>query len=740
MNDIHRTPRRAEVLKPTGPLANVYENPHNTTRSWHARLTMQNIDNVALSLHCACVNPRVCRKLGGFQQADPPPYLSWTAFKNTINFSQYCQVRLPVEKLINSLLKLCKRTRGWIKLQEKLVASVVSTIMAVADSSTLYSSLSPMHFSDFTPSRVTRPSSNPFLQEHDPVSNLYDLVRNRDRSHSAMVCGNNVPLKGRYVDVEFAASFPPVGSRSPGEKKVEIYEEVRKHSKSDPPAYFNPLCTRKRSESKRTAFRKKQTDSEDSEEPDGDVMKTMETPTFVVFESTNISRGSNGVHSPPSKPFKSAPLGLPTVNKIKLKKRRLSPPSTPPPPPPPPPEVAFIAEPVESTAVSLQRGDQTTGMIESGVSGFAAGSSYVVLHRVDGELASDANCAAISAHERATAAERTEWQPPRNASSAGSPAERYSSGSSPPVCRQREEEESHSDSEDGLTSSTDCDSDGDSGGPIDIATEPIPIPTVRRHKLLSRYTPSPPLWPAGQSLPSGRVPLAATTPPLSSPPLLQNGGTTSPPPLSPPQFSPLPSSSAPQFSPPPLIGKTRPVPPPRQRSISQAGSIRYSPDGRTLKAMHSSPAILSEGRLRTASFFQSKAGEDCGQYAADYLGCREIDCYIGCVDQVAKQLVDSKSVEVIAYVTSEKVRLAPPKSSALLFKSFAMKDILSVEKCSKNKRIVGVLVWKSRGIPSCHILRCPTHIIANSLYETIWFQSQNIDEVMLSKVFFVLSV
>lgn len=156
--------------------------------------------------------------------------------------------------------------------------------------------------------------------------------------------------------------------------------------------------------------------------------------------------------------------------------------------------------------------------------------------------------------------------------------------------------------------------------------------------------------------------------------------------------------------------------------------------------MHSSPAILSEGRLRTASFFQSKAGEDCGQYAADYLGCREIDCYIGCVDQVAKQLVDSKSVEVIAYVTSEKVRLAPPKSSALLFKSFAMKDILSVEKCSKNKRIVGVLVWKSRGIPSCHILRCPTHIIANSLYETIWFQSQNIDEVMLSKVFFVLSV
>ena len=615
--------------------------------------------------------------------------------------------------------------------------------MAVADFPTLYTRVSPIQFSDFTPSRVTRPSSNPFLQEHDPISDLYYTVRSKERSHSDMVC-SNIPLKGRYVDVEFAGSYPPVNSRSQRVEQVEIYEELGSQSSATYlDGNINPLCTRKRTESKRIAFRKRQTDdNSDKEQPDGDVMKTMETPTFVVFESANVSHNQretkcNGLHSPPSKPLKSAPLGLPAANKIRIRKRRFSPPRFP--PPPPPPEVALIEEPVESTSVGLQRGDQTTESVMS-TTCVAKSSSYVVLHRVDEEHVNGVK-SAVSNSETAqqycdnfspgvAAAERTEWpgsrQPPRVTSSADSPPALV--GRSGPLY---EDEECHSD----LESSSNCDSDVDSEGLVDAETEPIPIPPPRKHKLLSRSTPSPPLVQTGRSLPSARFPLTSVTPPIPSP-LLQNGGTASPPPLSPPRFSP-PQSPPPQLSPPPLIGKTRPVPPPRQRSISQADTIRRNSDSRILKAMHSSPALFSDRRQRTASFLKCKAGDDCGQYTADYLGCREVDCYINCVDQVAKQLVDLKAVEVVAYVTSEKVRLAPPNNSALLFKSFAMKDILGMEKCSKNKRIMGVLVWKSRGVPACHILRCPTHIITNTLYDTIWFQSQNIDEVLLSKVQYV---
>lgn len=129
-----------------------------------------------------------------------------------------------------------------------------------------------------------------------------------------------------------------------------------------------------------------------------------------------------------------------------------------------------------------------------------------------------------------------------------------------------------------------------------------------------------------------------------------------------------------------------------------------------------------------------KAGEDLGQFPADYLGSKQVDCYIECVDAVAKGVINSKPIEVMAYVTSEKLRLAPPKNSTVLFKSFAMKDILSVQKCSKNKRILGIVVWKGRVTPLCHILRCPTHLVSSALHDSILDQTQNVDDVSLSKV------
>ena len=190
---------------------------------------------------------------------------------------------------------------------------------------------------------------------------------------------------------------------------------------------------------------------------------------------------------------------------------------------------------------------------------------------------------------------------------------------------------------------------------------------------------------------------------------------------------------------PQFIGTTKPVPPPRQSFITSRSSSppRHSTrvkhaHTKALQSTMSSPALLSsdKARPRSVSFLQCNAGDDCGSFPADYLGSREIDCYVGCVNTAAKQLVDSKPVEVIAYVSSKKVRLAPPRNAALLFKSFAMKDILAVEMCTKNKWIVGFVVWKKgQPVPVCHVLRCQTNLVSNSLYDSLLYQTQQVDEV-----------
>ena len=105
------------------------------------------------------------------------------------------------------------------------------------------------------------------------------------------------------------------------------------------------------------------------------------------------------------------------------------------------------------------------------------------------------------------------------------------------------------------------------------------------------------------------------------------------------------------------------------------------------------------------------------------------------VNSVAKQLVDQRPAEVIAYVSSQKIRLAPSRNESVLFKSFAIKDILMVEKCTINKRIIGIVIWKSKSRPpTCHILRFPDEITSKSFYEAVWEQSQIYDDATLNKV------
>ena len=115
--------------------------------------------------------------------------------------------------------------------------------------------------------------------------------------------------------------------------------------------------------------------------------------------------------------------------------------------------------------------------------------------------------------------------------------------------------------------------------------------------------------------------------------------------------------------------------------------------------------------------------------------------YIKSVNSVAKELASNQPKEIQVFVASERIRLAPPNSPTL-FRSFSVKDVLLVRKCSKNKRIIGIMVWKQQllqqkvGVasptfspPTCHILRCQDQLVADSLYDALRQQTQKVDDV-----------
>lgn len=191
-----------------------------------------------------------------------------------------------------------------------------------------------------------------------------------------------------------------------------------------------------------------------------------------------------------------------------------------------------------------------------------------------------------------------------------------------------------------------------------------------------------------------------------------------------PPSSPLffPSVNPPPRSSPPLLPTSPSVP----RSPSPP------PSSSAQSELHTSLCVR---RARALTFHSCKAGDDEGRFNADYLGMKDVDMYTKSINSVAKELaMNQRPKEVQIFVTSERVRLAPPNSPTL-FRSFMVKDILLVRKCSKNKRIIGIMVWKRKvGIPSCHIMRCQDDLVATALYNAVWQQTQKVDEVAFSKV------
>lgn len=152
------------------------------------------------------------------------------------------------------------------------------------------------------------------------------------------------------------------------------------------------------------------------------------------------------------------------------------------------------------------------------------------------------------------------------------------------------------------------------------------------------------------------------------------------------------------------------------------------------RELHSS---LHNQRTHGVTFLQCKAGKESGKFSVDYLGMKATDLYLKSINVVARELatLNQRPREILVYVTSEKVRFAPP-NSATLFQSFAIRDILLVRKCSKNRRIVGIVVWKHKKetSPTCHIVRCQDNLVATSLSEALLKQTQKIDDVPLNLV------
>ena len=533
--------------------------------------------------------------------------------------------------------------------------------MMHCEDSVQYTQISSIHVSDYTPSRITRPSSNHLLQEHCSIDELYVTVRPSPQLYHFLTQAMEAErkLKGKYIQVVFAETYPGCPTNT---SCKETRPEMRPSSAIERPANgtVTPLCIRSRTERRRTAFRKRSdtklsTDSgcsSNGEQETGslpDVVREMDVEPSVVMYHNPLGR-TNGAMlscSNPRSQFQPQDFEATTHTRKQASSRSLVRP------------VPFqlpahnedvykdLSSPENSLLLHTQTSSTDTGLPPSVEDSCYSSVTSSVL---DGD-------SAIMSSEEPPSEELTEDAHP------------YDDIISPNL----------------------------------PDTKPITIPTSQ-HRPLSRRTP----------------PIASEQPPLSLP-------ASTPP-------APVPIS--------PNCRGYKPLPPPKAKS---QGDIyekeKSSPSSSTFitkDVSKSTPDLpVNEGqphRLRSVSFMNCSAGPEMGRFPADYLGSKQVDSYIGYADALAKELINSRPIEVMAYVTSEKLRLAPPKNASVLFKSFAMKDILSVQKCSKNRRIICVSVWKSKAAPQCHVLRCPTTLVSNALYDAILDQTQTVDDVSTDKV------
>lgn len=186
------------------------------------------------------------------------------------------------------------------------------------------------------------------------------------------------------------------------------------------------------------------------------------------------------------------------------------------------------------------------------------------------------------------------------------------------------------------------------------------------------------------------------------------------------------SSSAPCPIPPPRVHKETkslpPTAPPRDRSTLSSSPARN---------LEKSKAAFT--RVRAASFLMVSAGKELNTVTAMYMGSKQVDQFTGQITNIARELSEKAASPMILYIATEKIRLAAPDSN-VLFASFAVENILATTLCSINKRIIGMLVWKSRALPSWHLIRCNDNLVAGSVLESIQMACETVKSDEITEV------
>ena len=137
------------------------------------------------------------------------------------------------------------------------------------------------------------------------------------------------------------------------------------------------------------------------------------------------------------------------------------------------------------------------------------------------------------------------------------------------------------------------------------------------------------------------------------------------------------------------------------------------------------------------SFLELEAGDETyNSYRTDYMGYKVVDEYADRVDACALQLINSCPTEATMYVTAQKVYIAHQVTCTdmSLVASFAVRDILHVSRCSKNRWIIGITTWRFRSTPECHIFKCGDSITATALYDAVQAHVQNLDNAITCEV------
>ena len=201
-----------------------------------------------------------------------------------------------------------------------------------------------------------------------------------------------------------------------------------------------------------------------------------------------------------------------------------------------------------------------------------------------------------------------------------------------------------------------------------------------------------------------------------------------------------------------ILQETGPQGPIRKCNSSSTPNLLVQAPSSPSSDCHTAPIAVTPPHLsrfdddslgsQSALLVSSNSSDSYGRYPVTYLGSTDVSSYSNCINECAKKMLDpSKSPVLLSDsitvdITSTKIRFLQPKSGALL-KSLSLYDVFFFSQCTKNKRLVGIVIWRkdAKVAPAaCHLFRCPDQLVSNAFMESLTSAKQDIDCQLLEKV------